>query len=85
MARTLWPGELMDINVLAYRLVQGATEPSSPEAARKKADSRKGGIAGGQARANSLSETQRKQIALAGSAARWSHKNPVVGSREETR
>lgn len=75
----------MDINVRAFRLVREATEESSPKDKRKRAASKKGGIAGGRARANSLSESRKREIALAGSSARWSQGKPVGQAQEKER
>jgi hypothetical protein len=44
----------MDINAQAFRLVQEATDESSPEDKRKRAASRRGGLIGGQHRATVL-------------------------------
>ena len=73
----------MDINVQAFRLVQQAIESSSAEAAKKRSALRKGGRIGGNARASILSADRRREIALAGSAARWGHNNPAAHTQEE--
>ena len=60
----------MDLNVRAFRTVQAAlAEPTEPD--KRRQASRKGGLKGGKARANAISKERRKEIALAGSAARW--------------
>jgi len=75
---------VMDLNVRAFRTVQAALEePSSPDP-RKEA-SRKGGIAGGKSRARALSKSRRKEIALAGSSARWGHNAPAKNSQGKER
>lgn len=62
----------MDLNVRAFRTVQEAiSERVSPDAAKKKAASRKGGLAGGRSRAQSLTRERRIEIAKHANAARW--------------
>ncbi len=75
----------MDMNVQAFRLVQEATQESSVDKKRKRAAARKGGLAGGRARADAMTDSRRREIALAGSSARWSHKAPELATREEER
>ena len=60
----------MDLNVLAFRTVQQATE-TSPSAKRKRSASRKGGIVGGRKRAEKLTAEKRREIALNANRARW--------------
>jgi hypothetical protein len=60
----------MDLNVLAFRTVQEATE-ISPVAKRKRAASRKGGIVGGRKRAEKLTAEKRQEIALNANKTRW--------------
>lgn len=60
----------MDVNVLAYRLVQQATGEPSP-GKRKRSASQAGGRKGGVARAQSLTRAQRLEIARKANAARW--------------
>lgn len=60
----------MDLNVRAFRTVQAALAETAPQSKRKVA-SRKGGLAGGRARAKSVSPARRKEIAKAASLARW--------------
>ena len=60
----------MDVNVLAFRVVQKATEDTLPTSA-KAASSRKGGIKGGLARARILTKERREEIARVASEARW--------------
>jgi hypothetical protein len=74
----------MDLNVRAFRTVQTAlTEPAPPD--RRKEAARKGGLAGGKARANALSKSQKREIALAGSSARWGHNLPAKNSQGKER
>jgi hypothetical protein len=61
----------MDINVLAFRIVERATsdEPTETTVLRKKKAA--AGVMGGRARAAKLSATERKRIALKANRARW--------------
>jgi hypothetical protein len=69
----------MDFNVRAFRTVQAAlAEPATPD--RRREAARKGGKVGGAARANALSKSRKKEIALAGSSARWGHNTPAKNS-----
>jgi hypothetical protein len=63
----------MDLNVRAFRVVQAAiSEPKeTTEMDARKAAARKGGLAGGPSRAKSMSAQRRREIARAGSDARW--------------
>ena len=75
----------MDLNVRAFRTVQAALAEPVPVDKRKQA-ARKGGLAGGKSRARALSTQRKKEIALAGSSARWGQKIPAdTGQEEETR
>jgi hypothetical protein len=60
----------MDLNVRAFRTVQAALAETTTLSKRQVA-SRKGGLAGGRARAKSVSPERRKEIAKAASLARW--------------
>lgn len=63
----------MDLNVLAFRVVQKALcDNDSPTDAAKTASSRKGGLLGGPSRAKSMSRRRRVEIARKASRARWS-------------
>lgn len=74
----------MDLNVRAFRTVQAAlAEPLSPD--RRREAARKGGKIGGAARAKKLSRSRKREIALAGSSARWSRSAPVNESQEKER
>jgi len=62
-----------DFTQIAFRIAQIATgeaEPE-PELAGKKADSRKGGLKGGKARAEKLTPEQRSEIAKKAAKKRW--------------
>jgi hypothetical protein len=59
----------MDINRNAFRIVQSLTEQKQ-ESSRARA-ARKGGRAGGPARASRLSPEERRLIAQKANAARW--------------
>jgi hypothetical protein len=63
----------MDLNVHAFRLVQQATSETSVTTS-KQAASRKGGLAGGRARAIAMSSEQRREIAKKASNSRWAKK-----------
>jgi hypothetical protein len=66
----------MDLNVRAFRTVQAALDkPVTPN--KRKESARKGGLAGGKARAKSISAERRKEIARVASLARWAAKHPV--------
>jgi hypothetical protein len=69
----------MDVNVLAYRIVQKATEETlSPSA--KATSSRKGGLKGGRARADTLSKERREEIAGKANMARWASRSAQSNS-----
>jgi len=60
----------MDLNVRAFRTVQAAlSEPSLPN--KRKESSRRGGLAGGPARAKTLGAERRREIAQKASQKRW--------------
>lgn len=62
-----------DFTQIAFRVAQIATgeaEPK-PELTGKKANSRKGGLKGGRARAANLTPGKRSEIARVAAAARW--------------
>lgn len=64
----------LDLNQLAKSLVDQATgeeEIVSPILSGKKADSQKGGLKGGKARAEKLTSEQRSEIAKKAAEARW--------------
>ncbi len=63
-----------DFAVNAFRVVQEATEESTPEPKKDfdaKALGRKGGLKGGKARAEKLTPEQRKEIAQKAARSRW--------------
>ena len=62
-----------DFTQIAFAVVQQATgevEPE-PELTGKKADSRKGGLKGGKARAKKLTDEERSEIAKKAATMRW--------------
>jgi hypothetical protein len=59
-----------DLNQMAYRVVQHATEPQEPETSAQRTG-REGGLKGGKARAEALTPEQRSQIARRAAQARW--------------
>ncbi len=66
----------MDLNVLAHRLVQKATEdPGHLVEKMKTVSARKGGLKGGRMRALTLSDERRREIAAAASNARWKRRS----------
>ena len=62
----------MDLNVSAFRIVQGLTTENKDD--KKSIAARAGGRAGGPARAQKLSPERRKEIALGANKARWKRK-----------
>jgi hypothetical protein len=60
---------MADLNQLAHRLVQQATDPQEQTAAQ--VSGRNGGLKGGKARAEKLSSEKRKEIAQKAAQARW--------------
>ena len=73
----------MDLNVRAFRTVQAALNEHPTEQDTKKAASRRGGLAGGPARAASISAERRLQIAQKANQARWNkHKKPSTSHQE---
>ena len=62
----------MDLNVRAFRTVQEALREHPTEENARKTASRKGGLAGGRARAASISAERRREIAKKASTTRWS-------------
>ena len=63
----------LDLSQLAKSIVDQATGEATPEPALtgKKADSRKGGLKGGKARAIKLTPEERSEIAKKAAAKRW--------------
>lgn len=74
----------LDLNTLAHRIVGEATTDSPPPAPERLKDpaavalGRRGGLKGGRARADKLSQEQRTEIAKKAAAARW-------GGQQESR
>jgi len=70
----------MDLNVRAFRTVQEALKEEIPSTEQniKKAASRRGGLAGGPARAASMSARRRTEIARKASTARWSKHRAAI-------
>jgi len=64
---------MADLNQLAARLVQQATEPQ-PEESSAQRNGRKGGLSGGRARADKLTPEERRESARKAAAARWARK-----------
>jgi hypothetical protein len=60
---------MADLNQLAHRVVQHATEPQ--ESTPAQINGRNGGLKGGKARAEKLSAEQRSEIAQKAAKARW--------------
>jgi hypothetical protein len=63
---------MADLNRLAHRIVQQATEPQEPETPAQ-VSGREGGKKGGKARAKKLSAVERSRIARKAAKARWAH------------
>lgn len=64
---------MADLNQMAYRVMQHATQPQEPETPAQ-VSGRKGGLKGGKARAERLTATERSEIARKAAQARWSQK-----------
>lgn len=62
-----------DFTQVAFAVVQQATGEVAPEPelTGKKADSRKGGLKGGKARAKKLTDEERSEIARIAAQSRW--------------
>ena len=69
------PKRPRDPNQLAKSIVDLVTADVQPKESAKVSRSRKAGLAGGPARAKSLSEVRRTQIAKAAADARWKKKD----------
>jgi hypothetical protein len=61
----------MDLNVRAFRTVQEALKDKPTSEDGKRAASRRGGLAGGPARAASMSAERRAEIAKKANTVRW--------------
>lgn len=64
---------MADLNQMAYRVMQHATEPTEPETDAQ-ISGRRGGQKGGNARAEKLTPEQRSAIARKAALARWHSK-----------
>ena len=63
---------MADLNRMAHRIVQHATEPQEPETPAQ-TNGRSGGLKGGVARAEKLTAERRSEIAQKAARARWEH------------
>lgn len=66
----------MDLNQMAHRVIQHATQPQEPETPAQ-LTGREGGLKGGKARAQRLSPEQRSEIARKAAQARWGQEQPA--------
>lgn len=64
-------GRVADLNKLAHRIVEKATEPEGPAETPAQTNGRRGGQKGGKARAEKLSAQQRSEIARKAAKVRW--------------
>jgi hypothetical protein len=62
---------MADLNRMAHRIVQEATEPPEEPATPVQVNGRNGGLKGGVARAETLSLQERSEIAKRAAQARW--------------
>jgi hypothetical protein len=62
---------MADLNRMAYRIVQQATEPDDEPETPAQTNGRVGGLKGGNARAKKLSAAERSTIARKAARARW--------------
>jgi hypothetical protein len=65
---------MADLNQMAYRVVQHATEPRE-EPTPAQVNGHTGGLKGGKARAEKLSPERRSEIAREAARARWATKD----------
>lgn len=65
---------MADLNQLAARLVQQATDPDEAQPTPAQVNGREGGLKGGKTRAERLTPERRSQIAQKAAAARWGTK-----------
>ncbi len=65
---------MADLNQMAYRVVQHATEPQEPETPAQ-VSGRKGGQKGGKVRAQRMTAEQRRESARRAAQARWGTKS----------
>jgi hypothetical protein len=67
-----------DFSQIAFSVVQQATgDEPKPKTTPRQENSRKGGLKGGVTRMSSLSEDERKVLAVKAASARWSKNAPV--------
>jgi hypothetical protein len=64
---------MADLNQMAHRLVQKATEPQEAETPAQQ-NGRSGGLKGGKARAETLTAVERSAIAKKAASVRWREK-----------
>jgi hypothetical protein len=62
---------MADLNRMAYRIVQQATEPDDEPETAAQVNGRVGGKKGGRARAKKLTAAERSEIARKAARARW--------------
>jgi len=79
----------MDLNQMAHRVIQHATQPQEPETPAQ-LTGREGGLKGGKARAEKLTPEQRSEIARKAAKARWGPEQPasipgIIRSESEAR
>lgn len=74
-------GKKPDLNQLAKRIVDEATgdtaKTDTPDTSARKAASRKGGLSGGRKRMESLTDDQRRALAVKAAESRWARKAPA--------
>ncbi len=70
----------MDLNVAAFRIVQGLTTDKKED--KRVSAARAGGRIGGPARAAKLTTERRRAIALKANAARWTKRKEAVNEKE---
>lgn len=63
---------MADLNQMAARIVEQATDESAPAENPAAANGRAGGLKGGKARAEKLTASERSEIARKAAQARWS-------------
>jgi hypothetical protein len=62
---------MADLNKMAYRVVQHATQPQEPETSVYQVSGRKGGLKGGKAVAAKRTPEERSEAARKAARARW--------------
>ena len=71
-------GKKLDLNQLAKRILDKATgetdRTETPDTSARKAASRKGGLSGGRKRMESLTDDQKRALALKAAESRWARK-----------